>query len=717
MSFLNKKIFIWGILFCCFNICFSSENRIIGKIKFEGNKKIKADILKTTILSKDKEFLDENKIKTDAENILKLYENLNFIGTEVNFEIKETENIDDKKNVKLNLNNKNVVKVIFKIKEGKNKKVKKITIEGNKHFSKSEIKSHMFSRENTFMRFLSSRTLYDKELQEINSRSLSEFYLNNAYLDFKITDYREEVDKNNQDVYIYFTIDEGEKYKIGNIELNTNNFVGDEKIRELIKIKNKKYFSLKDLREDLKIIKDFLKDENISFIDVFPDIIPDNLTKTVDIVFNFIKTKKEYIGTINIQGNHHTYNYVIYDIIKTYEGSIYSEDVVEEMKRQIKTSPYFSDVDFIISENQRKNFKDITIKTKEKSNNQIGLSIGYSSNQNFTGGIQLINNNLFGKAYSLNITTDFSKYVKNFEIGFGKSNIFGTKMFGGFNISTLKDRNSKNSNLSINYDNDRDSLDLFARYNITNNVYNKIYYEISQEQIKNTDDDYKNILNNDKEITSKIGNSIFYDTRDNIRRPLTGIFAMLDLNVAGVGGNKKYYEISSKIDKYFNIYKGFVFKTQLQGGYTSSYGGEKLYPTDGFRIGGSDFKGFEIGGIGPRVVKANGDAKDGLSAGGTKFAIFNTELQFPFPFIPETSGLYLSLFYNVGILTGVERNKNVQDFNNRIYDSKSWRSAAGIAVIFATPMGIDISFEFSKPLKYNKNDTTERFRFNIGKYF
>ena len=68
-------------------------------------------------------------------------------------------------------------------------------------------------------------------------------------------------------------------------------------------------------------------------------------------------------------------------------------------------------------------------------------------------------------------------------------------------------------------------------------------------------------------------------------------------------------------------------------------------------------------------------------------------------------------------MTGIEKNKNIQDFNTRIYDSKSWRSATGIALIFATPMNIDFSFEFAKPLQYNKHDTTEKFRFNIGKYF
>ena len=718
MLFLNKKVFIWGILLCCFNICFSSENRIISKISFEGNKKIKTDILESIIVSKSKEFLDEDKIKTDSENILNFYKNANFIDTKVDFEIKQVENFDNKQNVKLNLDNKNVVKVIFKIKEGKSKKIKKIIIDGNKNFSKSEIKSHLFSREKSFIRFLSSKTLYYKELQEINSRALSEFYLNNGYLDFKITDYKEEIQENNQDVYIYFTISEGEKYKIENIELNTNNFVDENEIKNLITLKNGKDFSLKDLLENLQNIRELLKDKNISFIDVYPDMNQDNTKKTVDIIFNFTKAKKEYIGKINIQGNHHTYNYVIYDIMKTYEGSIYSEDVIEEMKRQLRTTPYFSNVEISTdSQSTRKDFRDITVKVKEQTNNHIGLNLGYSSNQYFTGGVELANENLFGKAYSFNFTADFSKYIKNFEIGFGKTNIFDTKMFGGFDISLLKDRSSKNSNLSINYDADNTSFDIFTRYNITDNIYNKVYYEISQEQIKNIGSDYVNVLNKDKETTSKIGNSIFYDTRDNAKRPLTGTFAILDLNVAGLGGNKKYYEISSKIDKYFNIYKGLVFKTQLQGGYTSSYGSEKLYATDGFRINGNSFKGFEIGGFGPRITKVNGDAKNGLSAGGTRFAIFNTELQFPFPFIPETSGLYLSIFYNIGILTGVEKNKNIQDFGNRIYDSKSWRSAAGIAVIFATPMGIDLSFEFAKPLQYNHNDTTERFRFNMGKYF
>ena len=44
---------------------------------------------------------------------------------------------------------------------------------------------------------------------------------------------------------------------------------------------------------------------------------------------------------------------------------------------------------------------------------------------------------------------------------------------------------------------------------------------------------------------STIGTGLFYDSRDNIKRPLTGTFATLDLNIAGIGGNKKYYQRKS----------------------------------------------------------------------------------------------------------------------------------------------------------------------------
>ena len=63
MLFLNKKFVIFGILFLFLNVCFSVENKIISNIVFEGNKKIKSDILETVIFTKKKNFLDENKIQ------------------------------------------------------------------------------------------------------------------------------------------------------------------------------------------------------------------------------------------------------------------------------------------------------------------------------------------------------------------------------------------------------------------------------------------------------------------------------------------------------------------------------------------------------------------------------------------------------------------------------------------------------------------------------
>lgn len=688
------------------------ERLFISKIKFTGNKKVDSKELINYISTKEKTELNKDLIEQDLNALKEFYGKIGYKNATIKYRTEKNVNVktDDK------LDNANVVRLVFIIKEGKPLKIKNITINGNKNFSALELKRHLFSKEKAFWRFLSNKTIFVNETKDINKALLSDFYYNKGYLDFKIINYKEEV-IDDFNVNLSIDVDEGDIYRIGKFEIFTKESNLDlEKLEKLIILKNNNVFAINDVRESVAIIENTLKDEGLLFLNVDPQILPDSYNHTVDIYFNIIKGAKKYINSIKIHGNYHTYDYLIRDIININEGNIFNDEEIEKIKRRLVNSGYFTESTIDMVENT-KNKYDLTLNVKENKNNHIGVNFGYSSNQYFTLGLELVNGNLFGKGYSLNFNLDFSRYIKTFSFGFGKNHIFNTNMYGGFDVYVVKDKSSKNSNTSINYDVDKNSLDFFARYNISEDLTHKLYYNIAQQQLKNVAIDYKGVLNEDKELISIVGNTLSYDTRDNIQRPKTGFFASIDLNGAGIGGDKRYIETSLKLNKYFNIYKGLVWKIEGQGGYIRSFGGKKLYPTDGFRLGGSSFKGFEIGGIGPRIKDSDGNAKDGISAGGTKYAIFNTELQFPFPFVPEETGLYLSLFYNLGILTGVEKNNNVLNYYDKIYDSKSWRSAYGISLIFATPMGIDISFEFSNPIKYDKQDSVEHFRFNLGKYF
>ena len=101
------------------------------------------------------------------------------------------------------------------------------------------------------------------------------------------------------------------------------------------------------------------------------------------------------------------------------------------------------------------------------------------------------------------------------------------------------------------------------------------------------------------------------------------------------------------------------------------------------------------------------------SVGGTKYFVLNTELRFPI-FEGDITKVFGMLFYNAGLATGVEENKNVN--LNKILDSHKIRSSCGLAFVLKTPAG-NIGLEFSKVLSREEYDEVESFRINLGTDF
>ena len=167
---------------------------------------------------------------------------------------------------------------------------------------------------------------------------------------------------------------------------------------------------------------------------------------------------------------------------------------------------------------------------------------------------------------------------------------------------------------------------------------------------------------------------------------------------------------------YKELFNNVVFKIEGKIGHIASIGSNKLYPTDGFYLGGKDMIGFEYAGIGPRVIPLdpNDTLKDSYGVGGTRLYFTNAELKIPLG-LPSDFDVSAILIVNAGTVTGIESNKNVN--KDRIIDSGSIRSSCGVSFVWNTPMGISLSLDFSKAIKKEKYDLNENFRFNLGRDF
>src|SRR3546814_5296962 len=70
--------------------------------------------------------------------------------------------------------------------------------------------------------FLSSNTTYDPDRLAYDQQKLRLFYLQNGYADFRVISAVAELTSNKQDFIITYVVEEGERYKFGDVDVESS---------------------------------------------------------------------------------------------------------------------------------------------------------------------------------------------------------------------------------------------------------------------------------------------------------------------------------------------------------------------------------------------------------------------------------------------------------------------------------------------------------------
>ncbi|MDZ4323302.1 MAG: POTRA domain-containing protein, partial [Alphaproteobacteria bacterium] len=125
------------------------ENKIINRIAFEGNDRLKDDILNAEIGLRPREVYTPAKVQQAAQKIRDMYRLSGRYGAKVVPTLVERE--------------QSRVDLIFEITEGSPTRINKIIFVGNDHFSASHLESLIMTKETRWYRFFSSDDTYDPD--------------------------------------------------------------------------------------------------------------------------------------------------------------------------------------------------------------------------------------------------------------------------------------------------------------------------------------------------------------------------------------------------------------------------------------------------------------------------------------------------------------------------------------------------------------------------
>lgn len=656
------------------------ENPVINRIILEGNKRLKDDKITPEIKEAPRQIFTRPAVRADVDRILELYRRQGRFAARV-----------DPKIVQLDQNR---VDVIFEIHEGDLAKVRAINILGNKAFPDDRLRKEMYTRQaGGVLGFLKSNDTYDPDRLAADQQKLRAFYLTQGYADFRVVQALAELTPDRRDFVITYVVDEGPRYHFGTVEADSalKDFPNSE-VLKVARIQPGSWFNAKQVEDAITNLNEAAGNLGYAFADINPAYDRDSEKHLMNLTIKVGQTPRVYVERIDITGNTSTRDKVIRREFRLNEGDAFNAQKVKRSQDRIQSLGFFSDK-FEIKQSEGSAPDRIVLgaNVEEKPTGQLELSGGYSSLERWIVQLGLSQNNFLGKGQAVDAEVNWSLYSKSIQAGFtdpyfmDKPILFGLQVFrrdyNAFNY--LPNSNSRQTT----YRETSTGGGLRLGFPLSEYWNLGTRYTLSQDKISldkstfYTDPDGAGPLplqcdpfkagsylcdEVGNRLTSAIGYSTIYDDTDGIH-PTRGQQITFSQDFAGLGGNVHYLRTQAYATKYHS-FGSWILSLHGEGGYIKALQSAPGPFRDPIRITdrffNSDIRGFDIRGIGPRVVRIPYNADGTLqqldvnkqindALGGKAFYLARIELQLPVSSTLKSYGLRPSVYVDAGSLWDV----------------------------------------------------------------
>ncbi|WP_341760138.1 outer membrane protein assembly factor BamA [Candidatus Endowatersipora endosymbiont of Watersipora subatra] len=682
------------------------ENKTVNAIHFEGNDKVKGEFLRTLVQLKSGSVFSQEKLDIDLASLNKAMHRSGYSLASVSSNV-------------IGLN-KNLVDVIFIIKEGERTKISDITFIGNTAYSDRQLIDVISHRKSTFLSWLKHDDIYDSDKLRSDEEKLRVFYFNSGYADFKIISSSAHLDEDKNSYSITITVDEGHRYHFGIVDVdNVLQGVDVPSLLKQLPIKEGNLYSAGAVERSLIKMTESIAESGFLCAEVTPRGKRDFDNSKIDITFFVNKGPCVYIERINISGNFRTRGYVIRREFDISEGDAYNRFLVNKAKKRLESLHLFDHVTISAHEGSIPDRIVLNVDVTDKSTGDISIGGGYSTTAGPVAEVSITEKNFLGRGQYLNLSGGRGENSIQYNISFTEPYFLGYKIAVGLDLS--KERLDLGEEVS--YSQDVSTIQLRGNALINDKLlfginYNYKSQEHSGEQSQFISPAILESINQSPYTASTLGYSFIYSTLDNHVLPRNGVYAQFDQSYAGIGGDSNYIRTTGRLSSYHLLSEDsdVVLLGTLGGGHIYALDNKSMRITDYFFHGHQNIRGFESRGLGPR------DLVTGDALGGSIYGNFTAELHFPVPLLSKSYGLRLAFFGEAGTLYNNEYRGPLagsieeQSLSRSTFDHFSIRSSFGGSIIWDSSFG-PLRFDFAHPIHKEEYDRTQFFRFGVSSKF
>ncbi|MEO0951780.1 MAG: outer membrane protein assembly factor BamA [Pseudomonadota bacterium] len=713
------------------------ERPSIESFSIEGNKDIKTedlmDSLRSVGLARGKTF-DRSVLDEVTQFLVDQYYSRGKYGVAVEADVEERPN--------------NAVAININVNEGERARIRQINVIGNNIFDDDELVGQFELKTPNWLSWLRQDDRYSREALTGDLETLSSYYLDRGYADFRVTSTQVAISPDRKDVFITVNVSEGDVYTINDIKIAGKLVVEEELLMQLVLAKPGDIFNQRMLTQTtelmtLRLGADGYANAEINFA---PELDRDG--KTVDVTVFVEPNSRIYVRNINFDGIDQVNDEVLRREVRQMEGAYLSNQLLDRSKIRLQRLPYLETVDFDTVPVPGVNDQvDVVFDIEYGLPGQFGGGLGYSETQKLLLNGNFTHTNFMGTGNRVSADINSSRFQNLYSLSYTDPYVTmdGVRRTTSLSYRDFEQFNDSSSDLST------ETLTAALEYSYPLSEFQSISLGVALQRarlVASESDQGQFSTQQAIDWIRQNGNAQVTEINDPFFGNLTVYTSEFDTYelIAGWGFDSRNralfadrgsrhrlsfaYAVPGSDVEYWTFRYDGVKLVPLWGQWTLSFSadlafGEGLGDTTAlppyklFRTGGpGSVRGFREFDLGPRD-------SFGRPYGGNILVTGQAELFLPMPERFRGRGR-AALFYDIG---NVFSNGEIA-FTDRLgadlidysFDTEDLKQSVGLAVEWLAPLGL-FRFSYAYPLNdFGGNDRifgddVERFQFTIGQAF
>jgi outer membrane protein insertion porin family len=680
-----------------------TEAKVLDRVAFEGNKKIKDADLDAVVQSKPRGSLQRATVQSDVGRIVEAYRH---IGRD---DVSVVPQIIDRGNDRVDL--------VYTVAEGKKTSVRQISFVGNRAFGDRQLKAVIKTSTTSMLSFLTGGDVYDPDRVDDDREQIRTYYRNHGYADANVTEARAEYDPAARGFTLTFRIEEGALYHFGNVDVASNvPGLDPGNLRTRLLARNSALFDDRALDKTSEALAVEMSKLGYPFAHAEPRMTRDAGARRIDVVFVIEEGQRTYVERIDIHGNTRTRDYVIRREFDFGEGDAYNKTLIDRAERRLKNLNYFKAVKILTRPGSMADRVVLDVEVVDQQTGEIYLSGGYSTTDGLMAELKVGDRSFYGTGDSVQATLSYGQYGRGADIAATDPDLFGNHVSGGIE---LYDRQTFSSPYQ-SYGSNTYGANFTLGTPITEQTNILWRYSLYDQNVTlapgvsgaTVSLPIQQAAAAGRQLVSAGGDTVTYSTLDNNKSPTSGINSQLRQDLAGLGGDVRFLRTAGDVRYYQTLGGDLVAMVRAQGGYVTGWGGQQVPLMNSFFGGPWMVRGFAPNGFGPRDLTA-GSTMDNV--GGSMYWATTAELQSAIPGVPQEFGLKGSVFVDAGSVFGYTGPTMFGTQSAQIANNNIMRSSAGVGLTWVSPFGA-LTVNYAVPLAKASYDVVQPLNFSAAPF-